>query len=103
LCFCALKIIAAIEDPPVIVKISAISAYLPAPRPVPQLAESIYSRQSVKPKPLSDPSRWKRSLSVRASGEIVTLAGDPTSALSEPTEAKPRISVRSPMIETLAG
>jgi hypothetical protein len=39
-CGVALKIIAAIEDPPVIYKSSAIWAYRPAPRRV----ESIYSR-----------------------------------------------------------
>ena len=45
-CGGALKIIAAIEDPPVIVKILSHLAYRPAPRRVRRRVESIYSRQS---------------------------------------------------------
>ena len=45
-CGGALKIIAAIEDPPVIVKILSHLAYRPAARRVRRRVESIYSRQS---------------------------------------------------------
>ena len=44
-CGAALKIIAAIEDPPVIVKSSPIWAYPPAPRRVPRRSDSICSKQ----------------------------------------------------------
>src|SRR5262245_52742033 len=46
----ALKIIAAIEDPPVIVKFLRHAAYRPAPRPVRRRVESIYSKRSEEPK-----------------------------------------------------
>src|SRR5262245_34553409 len=44
-CGGALKIIAAIDDPPVIVKSSPIWAYPPAPRRVPRRSDSICSKQ----------------------------------------------------------
>jgi hypothetical protein len=56
-CGGALKIIAAIEDPPVIARSSAIWAYRPAHRPVRRLVESIYSRQSDSRKPPANASR----------------------------------------------
>ena len=98
-CGGALKIIAAIEYPPVIVKIlSHLGLPTRAPDRRVDLFQTIGEAQTAeRPKPME-------TLALSASNsEIVTLAGDPTSALSEPTEAKPRISVRSPMIETLAG
>ena len=61
-CGGALKIIAAIEDPPVIVKSSAIWACRPAPRRVCRRVESIYSKRSEERKPLANASRRRRSL-----------------------------------------
>jgi hypothetical protein len=56
-CGGSLKIIAAIEDPPVIVR---ILTHLGLPTRAP--AQSIYSRQSESRKPLANASRRRRSL-----------------------------------------
>ena len=74
-CGGALKIIAAIEDPPVIVKILRHLGLPPAPRSVPRLVESIYSKRSEEPKtacqrkptaPLALSSTERRDLQPRA-------------------------------------
>ena len=60
-CGGALKIIAAIEDPPVIVKILSHLGYRPAPPPVPRCSESIYSKRSEQlPQPPGNASRRRR-------------------------------------------
>jgi hypothetical protein len=61
-CGGALKIIAAIEDPPVIVKILSHLRLRPAPRRVRRRVESIYSRPSDSRKPPAHASRRRRSL-----------------------------------------
>ena len=63
-CGGSLKIIAAIEDPPVIVKIksSPIWACRPAPRRARQRSDSIYSKRPEEPKPVANASRRTRSL-----------------------------------------
>jgi hypothetical protein len=48
---------AAIEDPPVIVKILSHLGCPPAPRRPPLRSDSIYSRQTEKPKPVANASR----------------------------------------------
>jgi hypothetical protein len=61
-CGGSLTIIAAIEDPPVIVRILTHLGRLPAPRRAPRRSESIYSRKSESRKPLANASRRRRSL-----------------------------------------
>ena len=62
-CGGSLKIIAAIEDPPVIVKIlTHLGLPTRAPRRGRRRSDSIYSRQSDKPKPVAQASRRRGSL-----------------------------------------
>jgi len=61
-CGGALKIIAAIEDPPVIVKILSHPGLPSRAPPTRQLVESIYSERSEQSKLLGNASRRHRSL-----------------------------------------
>src|SRR5262245_46904806 len=71
----ALKIIAAIEHPPVISsRSSAIWACQPAPRRAPQLVESIYSKRSEQSKTACQRKPTARLALTRSSGAIKNLS-----------------------------
>src|SRR5262249_38519056 len=67
---------------------SATWAYRPAPRRVPQLVESIYSRQSDSRKALANARRRCRSPSIRASGAKGTSCAHRDRSPAEPTDRR---------------
>jgi hypothetical protein len=85
-CGGALKIIAAIEDPPPVIFKILSHLGLPAPRRVPRRSESIYSKQSESRKPLANASRRRRSEFERAA-RSGTLRAPPTTTPPKPAEA----------------
>src|SRR5262249_35703722 len=104
-CGGALKIIAAIEDPPVIVKILSHLGLPPAPRRVPQLVESIYSRRSDSRKSLANASRRRRSLRVRPTGAIccprAPAISAPPPTLPSKTPTRPQLLLNSAVLDRL--
>jgi hypothetical protein len=84
----ALKIIAAIEDPPVIVKILSHLGLPTAALRVPPRVESIYSRQSEEPKSLANASRFDLRPSERRDRE--PFACLPTALRPQQNQSEPR-------------
>ena len=88
-----MKIIAAIDDPPVIVKILSHLGYRPAPRRVRRRVESIYSKRSEEPKiacqrkptaPLALSSTDRRDL---LPARTCDLRAAPDPAIQDPNKA----------------